>query len=151
MLGAVIAAIFLLVFGAGILRLVGQFFITAVVFAFKVICVFFGVLAALIYMVLRQLVPFVAKHLAIAVPWAISALVTAGLIIYAVGRKIFHGESVTAFVEKLIPPKEIPSRGTDFSLLVIELADSIHADILSRLEIQIELVREFFKPLRNEE
>lgn len=150
MLGAVIAAILLLIFGAGILRLVGQFFITAVVFAFKLVCVFFGVLAALIYMVLRQLVPFVAKQLAVAVPWAISALVTAGLIIYAVGRKIFHGESVTAFVEKLIPPRET-SRGTDFSLLVIELADSIHADILSRLEIQIALVREFFKPLRNEE
>ena len=49
MLGAVIAAILLLIFGAGILRLVGQFFITAVVFAFKLVCVFFGVLAALCF------------------------------------------------------------------------------------------------------
>lgn len=154
MFEAGIAAILLLVFGAGILRLVGNVLLTALglmmsaaIFAFKLVCVFFGVLAALIYMVLRQLVPFVAQHLAVAIPWVISALVAAGLIFYALGRKILHGESVTAFVEKLIPPREIPSRGTDFSLLVIELADSIHTEIVSKLEAQLAQVREIFRPL----
>ncbi|MBO4402012.1 MAG: hypothetical protein J5809_09255 [Selenomonadaceae bacterium] len=150
MLGAIIAVILFLIFGAGILRLVGQFFITAVVFAFKLICIFFGVLAALIYMVLRQLVPFVAKHLAVAVPWAISALVAFGLTVYAFGRHIFHGENAIVFLEKLIPQRE-NSRRTEFSLLLIELTDSIHADILSRLEVQIELIREFFRPLNDGE
>lgn len=154
MLGVGIAAVVLLIFGAGILRFIGRIFfmtlgvvMSAAFFAFKLLCIFFGVLAALIFVALRQLLPFAAKHLATAVPWAISALVAFGLTVYAFGRHLFHGDNAIEFLEKLIPPKEIPSRRTEFSLLLIELTDSIHEDILSRLEVQIELIREFFKPL----
>lgn len=154
MLGVGIAVVVLLFFGAGFLQLIGRIFLTvlnvamsAAIFAFKLMCLFFLVLAALIFIALRQLVPFVAKHLATAVPWAISALVAFGLTVYAFGRHFLHGENAIVFLEKLIPPKEIPSRRTEFSLLLIELTDSIHEDILSRLEVQFELIREFFKPL----
>ena len=153
MLEAGIAAVLVLIFGAGILRFIGRIFfmalsavMSAALFAFKLLCIFFGVLAALIFVALRQLIPFAAKHLAVAVPWAISALVAFGLTVYAFGRHILHGENAIEFLEKLIPQRE-NSRRTDFSLLLIELTDSIHEDILSRLEVQFELIREIFKPL----
>ena len=157
MLEAGIAAVLVLIFGAGILRFIGRIFfmalsavMSAALFAFKLLCIFFGVLAALIFVALRQLIPFAAKHLAVAVPWAISALVTGGLVVYAFGRHILHGENAIEFLEKLIPQRE-NSRRTDFSLLLIELTDSIHEDILSRLEVQFELIREIFKPLNGGE
>ena len=144
MFWAAIAIGLFLIFGAGLL-------LRILIFALKLVCAVFGVLAALIYMILRQLVPFVAKHLAVAVPWLISALVAFGLTIYAFGRHFVHGENAIVFLEKLIPPKEFPSRRTEFSLLLIELTDSIHADIVEKLQAQVDLLRDFFKPVSDGE
>ncbi len=144
--------IILLIFGAGILRVFAKFFLavfsltfSAATFAFKLFCIFLGILAGVIFLILQNLVPFLAKHLARAVPWIISAFVTAGLLIYAAGRNIFHGESITEFIEKLIPHKDESSRRKDFSISLIELADSIQADISEKLKSQYKQVLNFLK------
>lgn len=80
-----------------------------------------------------------------AVTWTISAIVTFALLTYAGGRKIFHGESITDFVKKLIPNKRI-SQETDFSLLAIEIADAINSDITSKLKQQYKKILKFFNP-----
>ena len=144
--------IILLVFGAGILRTLAKLFLAAfsltfsvATFAFKLFLIFLGILAGAIFLILQNLVPFLAKHLTRAVPWIISAVVTAGLLIYAAARNIFHGESITEFIEKLIPHKDESSRRKDFSISVIELADSIQADISEKLKAQYKEVVNFFK------
>ncbi len=154
MLKLAIFLVVMLTFGAEILRLLGKIFLSALsltfsaaTFAFKLFCIFLGIFSGAIFLILQNLVPFLAKHLTRAVPWIISAFVTIGLLIYAAGRNIFHGESITEFIEKLISHKEISSRRTDFSLLVIELADSIQADISEKLKSQYETVLNFFKPV----
>lgn len=143
----------LLIFGAGILRLLGKIFLSALgltlsaaTFIFKVLCVFFGLLAGVIFLILQKIIPVAAKYFSTAATWLIAAIVTAGLLIYAAGRNIFHGESITDFIKKLIPHENY-SRRTDFSLFVIELADSVHSDIVSKLETQYEKILQFFKPL----
>lgn len=151
MLTVAIFAIVLLIFGGAILRLLAKIFFSALVltlsaatFAFKLFCIFFGVLAGVIFLILQKILPIAAKYLSTATLWGISALVTVAMAIYAFGRKIFNGESFTEIIEKLIP-HENPSRRTDFSLLLIELADSIHTDILSKLENQSDKIFKFFQ------
>ena len=80
-----------------------------------------------------------------AITWIISVIVTIALLIYAGGRKIFHGESITDFVKKLIPNKRISPK-TDFSLLAIEIADAINSDITSKLKQQYKKILKFFNP-----
>ncbi len=146
MLWAVIALGILLLFGAGICQLL----LRMSIFAFNLICLVLFALVLLIYLTLRLFVPFVAKKLALAVPWLISAIVALGLTIYAFGRHFLHGENAIVFLEKLIPQRGF-SRRTDFSLLVIALADSVHADIVEKLQAQIELLRkiwQFFPPVK---
>ena len=156
MLTVAIFVIVLLIFGGAILRLLAKIFFSALgltlsvaTFAFKLFCIFFGVLAGVIFLILQKILPIAAKYLSTATLWGISALVTVAMAIYAFGRKIFNGESFTEIIEKLIP-HENPSRRTDISLLLIELADSIHTDILSKLENPYERILKFFKPLSNE-
>ena len=117
--------------------------------ASKFFVIFLGVLTGIFFMILQKLIPFLAKHLSTSAMWIISAVVTGGLMIYATGRKIFYGESISDFIKKLIPHVEI-SRRTDFSLLVIELADSIQADISEKLKMQYEKIFNFFKPFDGE-
>ena len=144
--------IVLLIFGVGILRVLAKIFLgalsltlSAATFIFKIFCIFFGILAGVIFLILQKLVPFAIKHLSTAVMWIIAAIVTLGLTIYAAGRNIFYGESILDFIKKLIPHKEISSRRTDFLLLLIELADSIQSEISEELKSQYEQVLSFFK------
>lgn len=151
MLKLAILAVVLLIFGGGILRVLAKIFFSALglalsvaAFVFKLFCIFFGLLAGAIFLVLQKILPVAAKYLSVAATWTISAVVTVGLILYATSRKIFHGESITEFITKLLPNKRI-SPATDFSLLAIELADSVHSDIVSKLESQYEKILKFFK------
>lgn len=157
MLKLAILLIILLIFGAGILRLLAKIFlyalgltVSAATFAFKLFCIFFGVLAGVIFLILQKLVPFVIKHLSRAATWIIAAIVTAGLLIYAAGRNIFYGENIFDFIKKLIPNKRVSSR-TDFSLLAIEIADAVNSDIISKLKAQYETITDFFKPFDSEQ
>ena len=141
----------LLIFGAGILRVLAKIFLgalsltlSAATSVFKIFCIIWGVF----FLILQKLIPFFAKHLATAATWIIAAVVTAGLIIYAAGRNFFHGESISAFIKKLIPHE---THGTDFSLLLIELADSIQSDIVSKLKAQYEKITDFLKPFDSEQ
>lgn len=157
MLKLAILLIILLIFGGAILRLLAKLFLYALgltfsvaSFFFKCFCVFFGVMAGVIFLILQKLVPFAVKHLSRAITWIIAAIVTAGLLIYAAGRNIFHGENILDFIKNLIPNKRV-SINTDFSLLLIELADAVHSDIISKFNAQYETILDFFKPIDDEQ
>lgn len=141
--------IILLIIGAGFFRLLAKI-LGLTLSASKIFIIILGVLAGIFFLILQKLIPFLAKHLPTAATWIIAAIVTGGLLIYAAGRKLFCGESISDFIKKLIPHKEI-SRRTDFSLLLIELADSIQADIFSKLKTQYEKIFSFFKPIDGEQ
>lgn len=114
--------------------------------ALKLFCISLGIIAGVIFLLVHKIIPYVIKYVPLAITWTISAIVTLALMIYAGGRKIFHGESIIDFVKNLIPNKKF-SQQTDFSLLAIELADSINSDITSKLKNQYEKILRFFKPL----
>lgn len=140
--------IILLIVGAGFLTTLTKTSFSAsnaATLALKLFCIILGVIAGVVFLLVRKIVPYVVKYVPLAITWTISAVVTAALLIYAGGRKIFHGESITDFVEKLIPDKKI-SQQKDFSLLAIELTDSINNDITSKLKNQYEKILSFFKP-----
>ena len=146
-------AIILLIFGAGVLRVSAKIFfaalsliLSAAILTFKAICVFIAVLAGVIFLALQKITPYAVKYLSTAATWLIAALVTAALLIYAAGRNILHGENFVEFVKELIPNKRISIR-TDFSLLIIEVADAVHSEIVSKLETQYKKILAFFKPL----
>lgn len=150
-----ILLVVLLIFGAGILRVLAKIFLSALSLTlsaatsvFKIFCVFFGVLAGVIFLILQRLIPVAAKYLSTAATWLIAATVTVGLLIYAAGRNFLHGESILEFIKKLIPHE---THGTDFSLLLIELTDSIQSDIVSKLKAQYEKITSFFKPFDSEQ
>ena len=143
MLKFAILVVLLPIFGALILRLLAKI-IYLTLSAAKLFCIIWGVF----FLILQKLIPFLAKHLATAATWIIAAVVTAGLIIYAAGRNFFHGESISAFIKKLIPHE---THGTEFSLLLIELADSIQNDISEKLKSQYETILDFFKPFDSEQ
>ena len=143
-----ILIMFLLTVGTIFFRLLAKI-LGLTLSASKIFVISFGVLAAIFFLILQKLIPFLAKHLSTAATWIIAAIVTGGLMIYAAGRNIFCGESFFDFIKKLIPHKEF-SRRTDFSLLVIELADSIQADISIKLKMQYEKIFNFFKPFDGE-
>lgn len=140
-----ILIMFLLTVGTIFFRLLAKI-LGLTLSASKIFVIIFGVLAGIFFLILQKLIPFLAKHLSTAATWIIAAIVTGGLMIYAAGRNIFCGESFFDFIKKLIPHKEFPSRRTDFSLLVIELADSIQADISIKLKTQYEKIFNFLKP-----
>lgn len=153
-----ILLVVLLIFGVGILRVLAKIFLgalsvtlSAATSVFKIFCVFFGVLAGVIFLILQRLIPIAAKYLSTAATWLIAATVTVGLLIYAAGRNFLHGESILEFIKKLIPREEISSRRTDFSILLIELTDSIQSDIVSKLKAQYEKITDFFKPFDSEQ
>lgn len=147
-----ILLIIFLIFGAESLKLLTKIFfsalnltVSAAILIFKLICIFFGVLAGVIFLLMQKILPCAVKYLSTAATWLISAIVTFALLIYAVGRNIFHGENIIEFIKKLIPNERVSIR-TDFSLLLIELANSIHSDIVSKLETQYQKILRFFKP-----
>ena len=115
-------------------------------FKTAILIMFLLTVGTIFFLILQKLIPFLAKNLSTAATWIIAAIVTGGLMIYAAGRNIFCGESFFDFIKKLIPHKEFSSRRTDFSLLVIELADSIQADISIKLKTQYEKIFNFLKP-----
>ncbi len=145
-----ILAIILLIFGAEIFRFLSKFSsLNLIAYAanlvLKTFCILLGIIAGVIFLILQKIIPYVIKYLPMAVTWTISAIVTFALLTYAGGRKIFHGESITDFVKKLIPNKRI-SQETDFSLLAIEIADAINSDITSKLKQQYKKILKFFNP-----
>ena len=95
----------------------------------------------------EKIIPFAAKYFLVFVTWLISAIVTLALLIYAVGRTILYGVSITKFIKNLIPNKRISDK-TNFGLLLVEVADSIKIDISARLKFQYEKILSFFKPLQ---
>ena len=149
MFKTVILIMFLLAVGIIFFRLLAKI-LGLTLSASKIFIIILGVLAGIFFLILQKVIPFLAKHLSTAATWIIAAIVTGGLLIYAAGRKIFCGESISDFIKKLIPHKEF-SRRTDFSLLLIELADSIQADIFSKLKTQYEKIFSFFKPIDGEQ
>ena len=95
----------------------------------------------------EKIIPFAAKYFPVFVTWLISAIVTLALLIYAVVRNILYGVSITKFIKNLIPNKRISDK-TNFSLLLVEVADSIKIDISAKLKFQYEKILSFFKPLQ---
>ncbi len=136
MVGIVIAAAVLLLCGLGFLRLIFQALavlagvvIGAVMFFFKTLCVLIGVLAASTYLALKKLIPIVAN----ALPWVIPSIITFCVAVTAIARKICLGDDELDFVETMLPKKEFPRR-SDFWLALMELNESLHAEIVTRFE-----------------
>ena len=63
---------------------------------------------------------FVAKHALRSVPWIIAAGGATAFLFFALGLQIFGAGDAKNFLEKFLPPRELPRKRT-LSLLTIEL------------------------------
>lgn len=75
-------------------------------------------------------IKFVAKKILIAIPWIVSALVAGTVGFIGLGRQFFGAGSAKSFVEQFLPPRAF-ERET-LSLTLIELMIVVHEKILRR-------------------
>ena len=142
-----VAIIVLLILGGAFLLVLFKISLRGILsvatFIFKMFCVFFGVMAGVIFLLLQKAIPFLVKHLSTAILWIISTIISFALAVYALSRKILHGESFTEFMAQLIPNKDL-LHGKDFSLSAIAIIDAIHSEIISKLEMHYQKIFRFF-------